>query len=123
MTLPEPVGRPATFATLVDSELRTRVLAWTLAALRERRIDKIQGSQLTRCAAEFTKLANVQLEYAQAVGEKREVYTGALPSLVRLLTLLDRNLVDPAVRESARLRTELAPILLEARRRLHAARQ
>lgn len=123
MTLPEQAGRPATFATLVDSELRTRILAWTIAALRERRIDKLQGSQLTRCAAEFTKLANVQLEYAKAVGEKREVYLGALPSPVRLLTLLDRNLVDPAVRESARLRAELAPILVEARRRLHAARQ
>ena len=123
MNLPEKAARTASFAALVDSELRTRLLAWAICALRERRIDKRQSSELTRCAAEFTKLANVQLEYAKALGERREVYTGALPSLVRLLTLLDRNLVDPAVRESARLRAELAPILVEARRRLHAARQ
>lgn len=123
MNLPQKAARAATFAALVDSESRTRILAWTVNALRERRIGKAQASGVNGCAADFAKLANVQLEYAKAVGEKRAVYTGPLPSLAALLRLLERNLVEEALRESARLRAELGPILGEARRRLHAARR
>lgn len=123
MSLAEKTGQAAAIAALVDTEHRTRILAWAVCALRERRIVKTQSSELTRCAAEFTKLANVQMEYAKAIREKRPVYVGPLPSLAGLLALLDQNLVDEALRESARLRSELAPILAEARRRLHQARQ
>ena len=123
MNLPQKAARAATFAALVDSESRTRLLAWTVDALRERRIGKAQASEVNACAADFAKLANVQLEFAKAVGEKRAVYTGPLPSLAALLRLLERNLVEEALRESARLRAELGPILGEARRRLHAARR
>lgn len=123
MNLPEKAARAATFAALVESDGRTRILAWTVNALRERRIDKAQASDLNACAADFAKLANVQLEYAKAVGEKRAVYTGPLPSLAAMLRLLERNLVAEALRESARLRAELAPILGDARRRLHGARR
>lgn len=123
MSLVEKAGQAAAVAALLDTEHRTRVLAWAISALRERRIDKTQSSELTRCAAEFTKLANVQLEYAKAVGEKRPVYTGRLPPLAGLMALLERNLVDTAVREAARLRAELGSILTEARRRLHEARR
>ena len=123
MNLPQKAARAATFAALVDSESRTRILAWTVDALRERRIGKAQASEVNACAADFAKLANVQLEFAKAVGEKRAVYSGPLPSLAALLRLLERNLVEEALRESARLRAELGPILGEARRRLHAARR
>ena len=116
-------GRAATFAALVDSDHRTRILGWAVVALRERRINKAQGSEINRCAAEFAKLANVQLEYAKAIGDKRPVYTGPFPSLVKLARLLERNLVAEALQESERLRDELARILAEARRRLHAARR
>lgn len=123
VSLPQKAGRPATVPALLEAGERTRVLAWAISALRERRIGKAQSGELTRCAGEFTKLANVQMEYARAVGEKRPVYTGALPSLNGVLALLDRDLVEPALRESERLRAELVPILAEARRRLHAARR
>lgn len=123
MSLAEQHGRAATVAALLDTEHRTRVLAWAVCALRERRIGRTQSSELTRCAAEFTKLANVQMEYARAIGAKRAVYTGALPSLAGLLALLEQNLLDEALRESVRLRAELAPIIAEARRRLHAVRR
>ena len=123
VNLTEKAGRTATVATLLDSDRRTRTLAWAITALRERRIGKAQSSELTRCVAEFTKLANVQLEYGKAVRDKRPVYTGQLPSLAAVLALLERGLVDEALRESDRLRAELSPILAEARRRLHAARQ
>lgn len=123
MSLAEESGAAAAVAALLDSQPRTRLLAWALEALRERRIDKVQASQLTRCAAEFTKLANVQLEYAKAIGAKRPVYKAALPSLAGLLALLEENLVEAALREGARLRVELAPVLAEARRRLHEARR
>lgn len=123
MSLAEKTAAMAAVAALLDTEQRTRVLAWAVSALRERRLGKSQSSELTRCAAEFTKLANVQLEYASAIGAKRPVYTGSLPSLAGLLALLDQNLIDEALHESARLRAELAPILAEARRRLHEARR
>jgi hypothetical protein len=123
MSLAEKTGAAATVAALLDTEHRTRVLAWAISALRERRIGKAESSELTRCAAEFTKLSNVQLEYAKAVGEKRPVYAGPLPSLAGLLALLEQDLIAAALDESARLRSELAPILAEARRRLHRARQ
>lgn len=123
MSLPQKAARPATFAALVDSESRTRILAWAVTALRERRIDKSQASEVNRCAADFARLANVQLEYARALGEKRAVYTGPLPSLAAVLGLLERNLVGEALQESGRLRAELAPILGDARRRLHIARR
>jgi hypothetical protein len=123
MSLAEKAGDAAAVAALIDSEHRTRVLAWAISALRERRIAKAQSSELTRCAAEFTKLANVQLEYAKAVGAKRPVHPGPLPSLAGLLALLEQSLVAEALRESARIRAELASILAEARRRLHGARQ
>lgn len=123
MNLPQKAGRAATFAALVDSEQRTRVLAWAVTALRERRIDKSQASDLNRCAADFAKLANVQLEYAKTVGEKRPVYSGPLPSLAAVLRLLEHDFVDGALHESDRVRAELAPILADARRRLHAARR
>ena len=123
MNLPQKAARAATFASLVDSESRTRVLAWAVTALRERRIAKSQASDINRCAADFAALATVQLEYAKAVGEKRAVYSGPLASLAGVLRLLERSLVDEALRESARLRLELAPVLAEARRRLHAARR
>lgn len=122
MSLAEKAGQAAV-AALIDTEHRTRVLAWAISALRERRIDKAQSSELTRCAAEFTKLANVQLEYAKAVGEKRPVYAGALPSLAGLLALLEQNQLDRALEEGTRLRDELGPILAEARSLLHKARQ
>jgi len=123
MSLPAKSGAAAAVAALTDTEHRTRVLAWAISALRARRIVRAQSSELTRCAAEFTKLANVQLEYAKAVGEKRPVFAGPLPSLAGLVALLEQNLVDQALRESDRLRAELAPILAEARRRLQHARQ
>lgn len=123
VNLPQKAARPATVPALLDAAERTRVLGWAVSALRERRITKAQSAQLTRCAAEFTKLANVQMEYARALEEKRPVYTGALPSLAGVLALLESNRVEPALLESERLRTELAPILAEARRRLHAARR
>jgi hypothetical protein len=123
MNLPQKAGRAATVAALLESDARTRVLAWAVTALRERRITKGKASELTRCAGEFTKLANVQLEYAKAIGERRAVYGGALPSLGALLRLLERNLVDEALREGARLRGELAQIVAEARRRVHEARR
>lgn len=123
MSLAEKAGEAAAVAALIDTEHRTRILAWAVSALRERRIARSESTELTRCAAEFTKLANVQLEYAKAIGAKRPVYSGALPALAGLLALLEQNLIDPALRESARLRTELAPILAEARRRLHEARR
>ncbi len=123
MNLPQKAARAATFAALVDSEQRTRILAWAVTALRERRIDKPQAGALNRCAADFAKLANVQLEYAKALAERRAVYTGPLPSLAGVLRLLERNLVGEALQESERLRVELVPILVEARRRLHAARR
>ena len=122
MSLAEKSGEAA-IAALLDTEQRTRVLAWAVSALRERRLAKPQSSELTRCAAEFTKLANVQMEYAKAIREKRPVYAGPLPSLAGLLALLEQNQVDEALREAGRLRGELAPILAEARRRLHQARQ
>ena len=120
---PQSAARPASVAALLDTEQRTRLLGWAISALRERRITKAQGTQLTRCAAEFTKLANVQLEYAKAIGERRAVYAGPLPSLAGVAALLEGNRVDDALRESERLRAELAPILAEARRRLHEARR
>jgi hypothetical protein len=123
VTLPQKAARAATFAALVDSEQRTRMLAWAVTALRERRIHKPQASELNRCAADFAKLANVQLEYAKATGERRAVYTGPLPSLAGMLRLLEHSLVAEALREGERLRNELAPILADARRRLHAARR
>ena len=123
MNLPQKAGRTATVAALLDTDQRTRLLAWAITALRERRIQRAQSSALTRCAADFTQLANLQLEYAKAVGEKRAVYAGALPSLVAVLRLLEQGLVDEALRESERVRGELVPILWEARRRLQAARQ
>lgn len=123
MNLPEKATRAATVAALLDTEQRTRLLAWALEALRERRIGKAQSAELTRCAAEFAQLANVQMEYTRAVGEKRPVYAGRLPSLAGVLAFLERNLVDEALREAGRIRAELAPILAEARRRLHLARQ
>ena len=122
MSLAEQAGQAAV-AALIDSEHRTRVLAWAITALRERRIDKAQSSELTRCTAEFTKLANVQLEYARAVGEKRPVYAGPLPTLAGLLALLEQNQLDRALEEGSRLRDELGPILAEARSRLHEARR
>ena len=122
VTQPNKAGRPATVAALLEAGERTRVLAWAICALRERRISKAQSAELTRCAAAFTQLANVQMEYARAVEERRPVYTGPLPSLTGLLGLLERALVEAALRESERLRAELAPILADARRRLHAAR-
>jgi hypothetical protein len=122
MSLAEQAGQAAV-AALIDSEHRTRVLAWAITALRERRIDKTQSSELTRCTAEFTKLANVQLEYARAVGEKRPVYAGPLPTLAGLLALLEQNQLDRALEEGSRLRDELGPILAEARSRLHEARR
>lgn len=122
VNLPQKAARPATVAALLEAGERTRVLAWAICALRERRISKTQSAQLTRCAAEFTKLANVQMEYARALEEKRPVYTGPLPSLAGVLALLERSLVEAALREGERLRAELAPILAEARRKLHAAR-
>ena len=123
MSLAEKAGDAAAVAALLDTEHRTRILAWAVSALRERRVGKPQSSELTRCAAEFTKLANVQLEYAKAIRAKRPVYTRPLPSLAGLLALLERNLIDAALEESARLRTQLAPVLAEARRRLHEARR
>jgi hypothetical protein len=123
VNLPRKAARTATVAALLDTDHRTRLLGWALTALRERRIAKAKSSELTRCAAEFTQLANVQLEYAKALGEKRPVYVGPLPSLAGVLRLLERGLVDEALRESDRLRAQLTPILAEARRRLHAARQ
>jgi hypothetical protein len=63
------------------------------------------------------------MEYGKAVGEKRPVYTGPLPSLGAVIALLERGRVDEALRESERVRAALSPILGEARRRLHAARQ
>jgi hypothetical protein len=123
MNLPEKTRAAAAVAALTGTEHRTRVLGWAISALRERRIVRAHSSELTRCAAEFTKLATVQLEYAKAVGEKRPVYAGALPSLAGVLALLEQNRVDDAMRESERLRAELAPILAEARRRLQDARQ
>lgn len=123
MSLAEKAGDAAAVAALLDSEHRTRILAWAVSALRERRVGKPQSGELTRCAAEFTKLANVQLEYAKAIGAKRPVYTRPLPSLAGLLVLLDQNLIDAALEESARLRAQLAPVLAEARRRLHEARR
>ncbi len=123
MNLPPKAARAATFASLVEGEQRTRLLAWAVTALRERRIDQSQAGALNRCAADFAKLANVQLEYAKAVAEKRAVYSGPLPSLAAVLRLLERNLVDEALRESERLRVELARILADARHRLHAARR
>jgi len=123
MILPEKPARAASVAALLETEQRTRLLGWAITALRERRINKAQSSELTRCAAEFSKLANVQLEYSKALAEKRPVYTGPLPSLAGVLRLLERNLVAEALRESERLRGALAPIVTEARRRLHAARQ
>lgn len=123
MSLAEKTGHAAAVVALLDSGPRTRVLAWVVSALRERRIDKAMSAELTRCASEFTKLANVQLEYAKALGEKRPVYVGPLPSFAALLALLEQNFVGPALRESARLRAELAPILVAARRRLHEARR
>ncbi len=123
MSLAEKAGRAAAVAALLDTELRTRVLGWAVSALRERRIAKRQSAALTRCVGEFTQLATVQLEYAKAMGAKRPVYTGPLPSLAGLLALLEQNLVDEAVRESARVRAAIASIILEARRRLHEARR
>jgi hypothetical protein len=123
VNLPRKAARTATVAALLDSDHRTRLLGWAVSALRERRIAKAKSSELTRCAGEFTQLANVQLEYAKALGEKRAVYVGPLPSLAGVLRLLEHGLVDEALQESGRVRTELAPILAEARRRLHAARQ
>ena len=123
MSLAEKTGHAAAVAALLDSGQRTRVLAWAVSALRDRRIDKAISSEITRCAAEFTKLANVQLEYSKAVGEKRPVYVGPLPSLAALLALLEQNLLGAALRECTRLRAELAPILAAARRRLHEARR
>lgn len=123
VNLPQRAGRAATVAQLLDADARTRVLAWAVSALRARRIGKAQASELTRCAAEFAKLANVQLEYGKAVAGRRAVYAGPYPSLAGVLRLLERNLVDEALQESGRLRGELAPILVEARRRLHAARR
>ena len=122
MSFAEKTSSPAGVAALLDAGHRTRVLAWVASALRERRVGRTQSSELTRCAGEFTKLANVQLEYARAIGAKRPVHTGPLPSLAGLLALLDQNLIDDALRESARLRAQLGPILAEARRRLHEAR-
>jgi len=123
VNFPQRAGRAATVAALLESDARTRLLAWAVTALRERRITKGKASELTRCAGEFTKLSNVQLEYAKAIGERRPVYAGALPSLGAVLRLLERNLVDEALRESARLRLEVAQIVAEARRRLHEARR
>jgi hypothetical protein len=122
MSLAEHSGEAAAVAALLDTEHRTRMLAWAVSALRERRIRRAESTELTRCAAEFTKLSNIQMEYAKAVGAKRAVYLGALPSLAGVLALLEENLVAEAVRESARLRGELAPVIAEARRRLHGAR-
>jgi hypothetical protein len=123
MSLPQKAARPASFAALVDSESRTRILAGTVTALRERRIDQAQAGELNRCVADFAKLANVQLEYARALGERRPVHAGPLPLLAAVLRRLERQLVAEALQESARLRAELAPILADARRRLHAARR
>jgi hypothetical protein len=123
MRLAQKKSPAAAIAALLDSGARTRMLAWAVTALRERRIAKGQASELTRCAAEFTKLSCLQLEYVKAVGEKRPVYAGPLPSVVGLLALLDENLVEQALRESARLRSELSSIVAEARRRLHEARR
>lgn len=123
VNLPQNAGRAATVAALLESDHRTRLLAWAVSALRDRRISKTQGSELTRCAAEFAKLANLQLEYTKAVGEKRTVYSGPLPPLASVLNLLEHGLVDEALHHSGRLRAELAPILAEARRRLHGARR
>jgi hypothetical protein len=122
MSLAEQASQAAAVAALLDCEHRTRVLAWAVGALRERRIGKPQSVELTRCVGEFTKLANVQLEYAKAVGAKRPVYTGPMPSVAGLLALLEQNRIDAALRESAQLRAEVATILVEARRRLHQAR-
>ena len=123
MSLLEKAGRAATVSALLDTDHRTRLLAWAISALRERRIQRPQSSALTRCAADFTQLANLQLEYAKALGEKRAVYTGPLPSLAGVLRLLEQDLVDEALRECERIRGELEPVLWEARRRLQAARQ
>jgi len=123
MSLAEQSEAAAAVAALLDTEQRTRLLAWAIGALRERRIDQAKAAELTRCAAEYTKLANVQLEYAKAVRAERPVCAGPLPSLIGLIALLEQNLVDAALREGARLRAELAPILAEARRRLHEARR
>ena len=123
MNLLQKAGRTATVAALLDTDQRTRLLAWAITALRERRIHRPQSSALTRCAADFTQLANLQLEYTKAVGGKRAVYTGPLPSLLGVLGLLERGLVDEALREGERVRAELAPILWESRRRLQGVRQ
>lgn len=123
MSLAEKAGRAATAAALVDTELRTRVLGWAISAQHERRIAKAESAELTRCVGTFTQLATVQLEYAKAVGAKRPVYTGPLPSLAGLLALLEQNLIEEALRESVRLRAGVASILPEARRRLHEARR
>ena len=108
-----PFSRPACGA-LLSRRANQPGLVWK---------PSLEQPRLPQRPADNLELANVQLEYAKAVGEKRAVYTGALPSLAGILLLLDRKLIDPAVRESARLRAELAPILAEARRRLHAARE
>lgn len=123
VTLPRKAARMATVAALLDTDHRTRLLGWAVTALRERRIAKAKSSELTRCAGEFAQLANVQLEYAKALGEKRPVYVGPLPSLAGVLRLLERGLVEDALQESGRVRAQLTPILVEARRRLNAVRQ
>lgn len=123
MSLAEKAGEAAAVAALTETEHRTRLLAWTVSALRERRIGRTESSALTRCVAEFTQLANVQLEYAKAVSAKRPVFTGSLPSLAGLLALVEQSLVDAALLECRRLRAEMAPILAEARRRLNEARR
>jgi hypothetical protein len=123
MRLAAKTSPAAAMAALLDAGARTRMLAWAVSALRERRIAKSQAREFTRCAAEFTKLSCLQLEYAKTVGEKRPVYIGGIPSLAGVLALLEQNFVDQALLESARLRAVLSPILAEARRRLHQARR
>ena len=112
----------AAVEALTETEERTRLLSWAVTALRARRIGKEEASELTRCAGEFTKLANLQLEYAKALGAPRAVITTPLPSLDRLLRLLDANKTLEAMFESSRLREALAPLIAEARRNLHAVK-
>jgi hypothetical protein len=113
----------AAVEALTDTDYRTRVLSWAITALRARRIGKEEASEITRCAGEFTKLANLQLEYAKAVGAERPVLEGPIPRLEQLLSLLERNKTLEALFESSRLREALAPLIDTARKNLLEARR
>ena len=112
----------AAVEALIDTDQRTRVLSWAITALRARRIGKEEASEITKCAGEFTKLANLQLEYAKAIGAERAVVEGPVPSLERLLSLVERNKTLEALFESSRLCEALAPLTAAARKKLLDAR-